>query len=163
MTSYDVSRSWAKSPQGGVRWVGLLYCPKTNCDCVQSKTHSGPLLFVDLWNGKRLERQVAPLRVKPRASGLSCQCSATELQHPLTITPTSCPYNLLEVIILMNCMQLLCVELMLADHEQLHSKDCVLDWMWSQLATIGLQTIEESRPLDSYLLWFFLSLEVRAN
>ena len=55
------------------------------------KTQTGPSLFVDLWNGKGHVRKVAPPRVKPRASGLSCQHSATELRWPPAATPPSCP------------------------------------------------------------------------
>ena len=40
--------------------------------------------------------------VEPRASGLSCQCSATELQHPPTTTPLACPYDSFEVDAWMN-------------------------------------------------------------
>ena len=46
----------------------------------------------DLWNGKGKERKVVPPGIAPRAHGLSCQCSATEPQHPLATTPLSSPF-----------------------------------------------------------------------
>ena len=65
---------------------------------------------MDLWNGKGLESKVVPPGVEPRASGLSCQCSATELQHPPTATPLSRSYDSIEVIVWMNaCSYLLCM------------------------------------------------------
>ena len=50
------------------------------------------------------ERQLA---IKPRASTLSCQSSATALRHPPTTTPLSHPYDLLEAIVWMKSMQLI--------------------------------------------------------
>ena len=45
------------------------------------KDESGPLLSVDLWNGKGKERKVAGPGIKPRASGFSHQHSVIELQQ----------------------------------------------------------------------------------
>ena len=50
-------------------------------------------------NGNVLERKMVPPGVEPRASCLNHQCSATELQHPLTTIPLY-PYDLLKVIVL---------------------------------------------------------------
>ena len=67
---------------------------------------SGPLLSVYLWNGKGLERKVVAPRVKPKDSGLSCQCSATELWHTTaTATPLS-RHDSLKVIVWMNAVML---------------------------------------------------------
>ena len=66
---------------------GLLRGPKTDRDCVQSKTQSG------LLNGMGLKGKVAPPGIEPRASGLSRQCSATELRRPVmccTYDPILC-------------------------------------------------------------------------
>ena len=51
--------------------TGLPLVPVTSCRAACLKDKSGPLLSVDLWNGKGKERKVAPPGIEPRASGLS--------------------------------------------------------------------------------------------
>ena len=50
------------------------------------------VLSEDLWNSKGKERKVVTPGVKPRASGLSHQCAATEPRHPPKTTPSSSPF-----------------------------------------------------------------------
>ena len=87
--------------------MGLLCGPKTDSDGV--KDTIWVLLYVDLCNGKGIKGKVVPPGVELRASGLRCQHSATELRHPPTTTPLSCPYNSDKVTMLMKCMQLIAV------------------------------------------------------
>ena len=77
-----------KSQQGGVRRPIVMCLIK---DTFWTIAVRGPL------KQQRTLKKVVPPGVKPRASGLSCRHSATELQHPLTTTSLSHPYDSLEV------------------------------------------------------------------
>ena len=67
-------------------------------------------------NGRGLKGKVAPPGIEPRASGLSCQCSATELRcsdgdHPLSKPLLAYFKRLLEIrVLLAVCIESGCKE-----------------------------------------------------
>ena len=88
-------------------------------------------------NGMGLKGKVAPPRIKPRASGLSRQCSATELRRPDGNHPPSKP-------LLAYFKRLLRIRFF-KGLRTVRPRLCLgLDTI-----SIGLRTTEESRPSDS--------------
>ena len=114
-------------------------------EVVQSKT-IWAVLSKDLWNGKGKERKVVPQGVEIRTSGLSCQHSATEPQHPPTATPPSSTFITLLWVTVDEIMCWLLHEIV--DHEGMVSRITVWGVQWTGLhhspKTIGDSLIEDN-------------------
>ena len=154
---WNVKELSVKSQQRGVQWTGLPYGPKADSNNVYLKTQLAPLLSVDLWNSNGEERKVVPPGIKPKAYVLNCHCSATVPRHPRTIILLSALiYDLLWVIVLMRCMQLLCVvfdcgRIVIEITAGVQTMGPCYDWYWgtplvSQSKDRGHLTMNYQRP-----------------
>ena len=77
---------------GGVRWTGRVSSVvRRPIEIVSNPRHNRGRTVRRPLNGMGLKGKVAPLGVEPRASGLSRQCSATELRRPDGNHPPSKP------------------------------------------------------------------------